>query len=63
MYNGLKQRKTYDELLNYLAEDQEVIQYADRSAKLSKEWIEQKFADYGLYKEMKLQDELKNRNI
>ena len=63
MYNGLKQRKTYDEMLNYLATDQEKIIYPDRTAKLAKEWIDQKFADYNLYKEIRLQDELKQNKI
>lgn len=63
MYSGLKQRKTYDEMLNYLATDQEKIIYPDRTAKLAKEWIDQKFADYNLYKEIRLQDELKQNKI
>ena len=58
MYNGIKQRKTYDEMLNYLATGQEKIIQPDRTAKLAKEWIDQKFADYSLYKEIRLQDEL-----
>lgn len=33
MYHGLKKRKTYDEIINYLLYDQEIIRYPDRSAK------------------------------
>ena len=63
MYHGLKKRKTYDEIINYLLYDQEIIKYPDRSAKKRKEWTDQKFHDYNLYKEMRLQKELKNIQI
>ena len=32
-YNGLRRRKTYDEWIDYLANDQEIINYPDRRAK------------------------------
>ena len=31
-YNGLRRRKTYDEVVNYLMNDQEIIRYPDRLA-------------------------------
>ena len=36
-YNGLKQRKTYDELVDYLESGQEKIKYPDRFAKFLRE--------------------------
>ena len=63
MYKGLKKRKTYDEMINYLLHNQEIINYPNRSENKIKEWIDQKFADYNLYKEIRLQDELKQNKI
>lgn len=63
MYKGLKKRKTYDEMINYLLHNQEIINYPNRSENKIKEWIDQKFDDYNLYKEMRLQDEIKQKRI
>ena len=36
-YNGLKERQTYEEIINYLQTEQEIIRYPERTAKRIRE--------------------------